>query len=245
MRVAIHQPHYFPWVGYFDKMAKADCFVLLDEVQFEKSSYMSRNRIVSPNGEPAYLSIQINKRGYCEKKYSEIQTVDNKKWKNKHLSMMREYYRKSRGYQELLPMITKFLEDDYSTVCEWAIKSIFLCRNILNITTPLVLQSEITYDRLNKKSDMDMEICKALGADVYFSGRGASLEYLNREKFAEYGIKIIFQDFHHPVYQQCNTVNFIPGISILDMLFNCGIEETRRVFWENVKSSHEFPEGGD
>ena len=85
-----------------------------------------------------------------------------------------------------------------------------------------------------------MEICKALGADTYFSGCGASLEYLNREKFNENNVKIIFQDFTHPVYPQIHTTEFVPGISILDMLFNCGIEETKRIFWENVRSTHEF-----
>lgn len=242
MRTAIHQPHYFPWMGYFDKMAKADAFVLLDGVQYVKSSLMSRNRILSPNGELAFLSIQVDKSGYCEKKYSEIPTVNNRVWSNKHFSLLREYYRKSIGYQEILPLLEPFYKNDYLFVCEWTIASIELCRNLLGIKTPLILQSTVEYDRSNKKSDMDMEICKAIGADTYFSGRGASVEYLDREKFARNNIKIVFQDFQHPVYPQCNSKEFILGISILDMLFNCGIEETRRIFWENVHSTHEFDE---
>lgn len=66
------------------------------------------------------------------------------------------------------------------------------------------------------------------------------MTYLNREKFVENGVKIVFQDFTHPVYTQCSSKEFITGISILDLLFNCGVEESRRIFWENVRSTHEF-----
>lgn len=240
MKVAIHQPHYFPWLGYFDKMAKCDIFVLLDEVQFAKASPMIRNRIISPNGELQYLTITADKRGYCDKMYKEIPTVDNKKWKAKNFALLREYYRKSKGYDEMLPLLEQFYKNDYATVCEWTVASILMVRELLGIQTELKNQSEIHYDRINKKSDMDMEICKALGADTYFSGRGASVEYLNRDKFAENNIKIVFQDFTHPIYSQINSTEFIAGISILDFLFNCGIEESRRIFWENVHSTHEF-----
>ncbi len=68
MRAAIHQPHYFPWLGYFDKMAKADLFVFMDEVQLEDRSYMLRNRFLRKDGELMYLSITASKKGYREKK---------------------------------------------------------------------------------------------------------------------------------------------------------------------------------
>ncbi len=242
MRVAIHQPHYFPWLGYFDKMAKADVFVLLDEVQFEKNSYMARNRIIDPRGDLKYLIITIDKKGYCEKKYSEINTVNNEAWRRKNLALLTEYYRKAPFHQEIIPYLSDFYQGYYETVCEWTVASILLIKNLLNIKTELVYQKNIVYDRSNKKSDMDMEICKSLNADTYLSGRGASLEYLNRERFAENGIKIVFQNFSHPIYPQINTSTFVSGISILDMLFNCGIEESRCIFWENVKKTNEFKE---
>lgn len=242
MRVAIHQPHYFPWLGYFDKMAKVDAFILLDQVQFVKASQMVRNRIINPNGELQYLTIMADKRGYCDKMYSEISTVNNKEWKAKNLSLLRAWYRKGKGYNEMLQHMEQFFEQDFLTVCEWTIASINMIRELLDVRTPLILQSNVPYDHNNKKSDMDMELCKAVGADTYFSGRGASVEYLDREKFAENGVKIVFQDFTHPVYPQCNSNEFIPGISILDLLFNCGIEETRRIFWDNARSTHEFDE---
>ena len=115
-----------------------------------------------------------------------------------------------------------------------------LVRELLDIQTPLIYQSTIDYDRDNKRSDLVYAICNAIGADTYFSGRGASMTYLDREKFAANGVKIVFQDFQHPVYPQCGRETFVPGVSILDLLFNCGVEESRRIFWETVRSSHEF-----
>ena len=240
MKCSIHQPHFFPWLGYFDKMAKTDAFVLLDEVQFVQASYMVRNRVISQNGNIEYLTITCNRRGYLEKKYSEIPTVDNKGWKRKHLGLLQGYYRKAPGYNEVMDQLQEFYRQDFPTVCEWTIASVKLVREWLGITTPLLYQSDISYDRANKRSDMDMEICKSVGADVYFSGRGFSVEYLDREKFAQNGIQIVFQDFTPPVYPQLHTTEFVPGLSSLDMFLNCGIGETRRLFWENVKRANEF-----
>lgn len=239
MIVGIHQPHYFPWIGYFDKMAKADTFVLLDQVQFEKGSPMIRNRIMSSNGTPQYITIMADKHGYVDKEYSDIRTINNKEWTKKTCSLIKAYYQKAVGFCEVFPIVEDFHNRDYETVCEWTIASIKLVCELLKIDTNLILQSSILYDRGNKKSDMDMEICKAIGADVYLSGRGASVEYLDRDKFCKNNIRIVFQNFVHPVYPQINAPCFCPGVSILDMLFNCGIEETKRVFWDGVLSSTE------
>lgn len=242
MRAAIHQPHYFPWVGYFDKMAKADTFILMDEVQLEDRSYMLRNRFLREDGMPTYLSIAAAKKGYREKKYNEIEISQEACWQKTNINAIKSYYRKALAFQEVMPIIELFLSQKYATVCQWTCASIELVRNFLDIQTPLVYQSSLDYDRSMKRSDLIYVLCKAIGADTYFSGRGASVEYLDREKFAENGVQIVFQDFTHPIYPQINTKEFIPGISILDMLFNCGIEESRRIFWENVKRTNEFGE---
>ena len=240
MKAAIHQPHYFPWIGYFDKMAKSDVFVLLDQVQCVKRSQMLRNRIINTNGELQYITITSDTNGFLEKEYREIPAVDNDAWTKTHYNRLSSYYRNTVGYQELMPILEKFYRNDYKTVCEWTVASVFLLKEIFEIDTKIIMQSDVQYDHSNKKSDMIRAICQSIGADIYFSGRGASVEYLNRKKFSENGITIIFQEFSHPIYHQRNTKSFIPGISSLDFLFNCGIEESRRIFWRNVRSTHEF-----
>lgn len=240
MKAAIHQPQYFPWLGYFDKMAKADEFILLDEVQLEKNSLMLKNRVLDKTGGKKYITISADTKGYLDKQYRQILTKDVESWTSRQMNALRDYYRKAAHGMEIFPLLEEFFRHDFPTVCEWTCSSIEWMRNLLDISTPLICQSSLDYDRERRRSDLVYAICKSVGADVYFSGRGASIEYLDREKFAENGIKIVFQDFQHPVYPQCNSAEFTPGISALDMLFNCGVEETRRIFWENVNSTHEF-----
>ncbi|MGI5977546.1 MAG: WbqC family protein [Candidatus Limivicinus sp.] len=243
MKASIHQPHYFPWVGYFDKMAKADVFVLLDEVQLEKSSQMIRNRVLDGNGNIKYLTISGDTKNFLSRKYCELKTKDVDRWTGRQLNALRDYYRTAAFRDEILPIIEDFFTRDYETVCQWTCGSLLLVRELLGIKTKIIYQSDIEYDRENKRSDLVYAICNAIGADIYFSGRGASVRYLDREKFASHGVQIVFQDFKHPMYSQCSSPeNFTPGLSILDMLFNCGIEETKRIFWDNVRSSREFEE---
>ena len=240
MKCSNHQPQFFPWLGYFDKMAKTDVFVLLDEVQLEPASHMVRNRLIAPTGKVGYLTIASNRKGYLEKKYSEIPTASDDSWKQKNLFVLQEYYRKAPFYKQIMEQLEVFYKQDFHTVCEWTISSILLVRKWLEIETRLEYQSNVDYDRSYRRSDLMLGICKGLGADIYFSGKGFSVQYLDREKFIENGVKIVFQNFTHPTYKQLHTSEFIPGLSSLDMFFNCGIEQTREIFWKNVRSVNEF-----
>lgn len=240
MRIAIQQPHFFPWLGYFDKMAKVDAFVLMDEVQLEKRSPMTRNRILARNGDIRYFTIAANQRGSREKPYREIPLSEDPKWKVSNCRQLQDYYQKAPCYREIMPLLEAFYRQEFQSLCDCTVKSIRLVKELLEIPTELPAQSRLDYDKSQRKSDLVLALCLAAGADTYLAGRGASMRYLEREKFAEKGVEVIFQDFQHPVYPQCNSTAFVPGISTLDMLFNCGVRESRRIFWETVKNGREF-----
>lgn len=240
MRVAIHQPHYFPWIGYFDKMAKADKFIILDQVQFEKGSQMIRNRVIDTNGGLKYITISGETRDFLEKDYRDLATKNTKEWTDKQLNALRNYYRKAFGFSEVMPIVEEFLSRDYPTICEWTCASMKLVCKLLEIQTPIIMQSQIKYDQELRKSDLVFAICKSIGADIYFSGSGGSVEYLDREKFLRNGVDIVFQKFKHPIYSQINTKEFVSGVSILDLLFNCGVEDSRAIFWDNVYSASDY-----
>lgn len=233
MKVAIHQPHYFPWMGYFDKMAKADAFVILDEVQLEKSSNMIRNRVVC-NGEIKFLNIAADTNGFLQRSYSDICVKNEINWKEKQLNAIENYYRKADFFNQGYELLETFLGNEYTRLFEWTYNSILLIKNLLQIDTKLILQSGLEYEKDKKQSELVQSICKVLNADVYLSGSGASKDYLNRESFENDGIKIEFQQFNHPIYKQLGTSEFISGLSILDCIFNIGIEETKKVFWDNI-----------
>lgn len=240
MIVGIHQPHYFPWVGYFDKIAKSSAFVLLDQVQFEKGSMMNRNRVIDNNGEIKYLTVSIDTNNHLNREFKELKTKDNQAWIMKQKCLLANYYRKAPAYKEIMDLLDSFFEMECQTVCQWTCESIILITNLLEIRTPLVYQSEINYNRDCKKSNLVLAICKSINATTYLSGKGASVDYLDREQFAENNVRIVFQNFAHPLYHQINSKEFIPGVSILDMLFNCGVEKTKEVFWKTIEEEREI-----
>lgn len=230
MRIAIHQPHYYPWLGYFHKIYNVDLFVVLDEVQFEKGSQMSRNRVLDNNGNIKYLTISIDSTDFLQKKYSEIRTKDNDIWIQKQKNCLNNYFRKSKYKQEVNEVLDGYFSNGFQTVFEWTYESIRLMNQIFGITTPLVLQSQINYPKDSRRSDLVLEICKALGADEYYAGNGASVNYLDRSEFRSNGIEIIFQEFAHPVYHQLNSDCFVPGLSVLDYMYNCGVDASEQLF---------------
>lgn len=233
MIAGIHQPHYFPWLGFLDKVAKSDKFIILDQVQLEKGSQMIRNRVLDISGNIKYLTISADTKDYLGREYRSIKVKDTDIWIKNQKNVLINYYRRAKYFDEVYAFMEEFYKNDFDTLFEWVFESVKEVCRVLSIDTPFVLQSEIEYDRDNRKSDMVMEICKALSADTYLSGRGGSSQYLDREKFWDNGIEIRFQVFEHPVYQQCQTSGFVSGLSVIDALFNCGIEGTKIIFWEN------------
>lgn len=248
MKAAIHQPHYFPWLGYFDKIAKVDRFVFMDEVQLENRSYMLRNRFLGKDGELTYLSITASKKGYREKKYNEIRTLDNEHWQRKHLAYLRDLYSGSPFRDEILERIMPIFRKDYEFLFDVTRDSVLLCMELLGIQTKTTAQSSLDCRRdcgeeegadARRSSDV-LAICRAVGATAYMTGAGASLRFLNMEQFAALNIPVVVQSYQCPRYPQMFSREFIPNISALDLLFNCGVEESRRIFWENVENRREF-----
>lgn len=232
MIMGIHQPHFFPWLGFLDKVAKSDKFVILDQVQLEKGSQMIRNRVLDTNGNIKYLTISADTKDFLGREYRSIKVRDKDVWIKNQKNALLNYYRRAKYFDEAYTFMEEFYRNDFGTLFEWVFGSVKEICRILSIDTPFVLQSEIEYDRDNKKSDMVMEICKTLSADTYLSGCGGSSLYLDREKFRDSGIEIRFQTFVHPVYQQCQTSEFVAGLSVIDALFNCGMEGTKILVWE-------------
>lgn len=235
MRVGIHQINYFPWLGYFNKIAKSDIFVLLDEVQLIDNGMMHRNRIINKNGDVAYITISINKKNYLNKKFSEIETSQNVDWLTKQYNQISDSYRKAPFWKEVNDLLFPFFHDKYEKIIDVNRKALEIMISLLGIKTKLVLQSSLKYDPDLKKDDLLISLLKDLNADVYLSGTGAK-KYMVLDDFHHENIMVQFQTFESPVYDQINAKDFIPGLSILDTLFNCGIEGTKQLFWDNLQN---------
>ena len=239
MITAIHQPHYFPWLGYLDKMAKADQFIILDEVQLTDRSPMIRNKFLSFDGSEKMLSLSVQKKGYREKKTKDIELFNIEKVQECHRKFFEYNYKKAVHFDEIMEVIHPIFCRSYCKLIEIQMDTVFLLKRLFSIDTDIIYQSHLQYDRENKKSDLIQALCNEVGADVYLSGNGAR-KYMDVSSFERDGIHVVYQNFAYPVYQQFRLRDFVPNLSSLDILFHLGIDDAKYIFWENVKRGKEF-----
>lgn len=222
--IAIHQPNYIPWIGYFDKIAKSDIFVLFDDVQLPRGkSYVTRNRILAPNG-PIWLTVPVKKKS----KLLNINEVEiaEEIWNKKHWRSIEVSYCKSPFFNELKNAFKEIYIKNWMNLCELNVELIKKVMEILEIDTELVFSSEVPAEA--DKNERIIEVIKYFNGDKYISGKGAgSQRYINEGDFKKENIKLIFNEFKHPIYKQ-NYREFVPNMSVLDLLFNTG-DEAREI----------------
>lgn len=221
MIVAIHQPNYIPWLGYFYKMANCDIFVFLNDALHSKKYYTHRSRIKTKDG-VRWLTVPLSAK---EVKINELVICNDVKWQLKHWNIMETAYRKAPYWDEY----SSYFKDIYdkkiiwSSLSELNYKIISIIRDLLGITTPTVESSELQIES-KKGSERNLCICKQLGADIYLSGEGAK-RYNDEEAFNREGINLAYTNYKYPlrfpVYHQL-WGDFAPNLSIIDLLFNEG-----------------------
>lgn len=224
MIVGIHQPNLFPYLGYWNKMAQCDAFVFLDDAQLPRGkSYCSRVKI-KLNDKEHWLTIPIIGKGELKKIY-DVEIDYTKNWRRKHLGMIKSAYSKAKYYNYYVDMgILEEYTASYPLLNLFNLFSIRrIMRDILKLKTAIWTSFEMGDSNL-KGLDRIINILKELKADTYISGTGeGSKRYIDPEVFKKNNIKLIWQEFEHPIYPQLGT-KFIPGLSIIDLLFNCGPE---------------------
>lgn len=218
MIIAIHQPQYLPWLGYFDKMIHSDAFCYLDNVQYKKNEWQNRNRIKTAQ-EWQWITVPVLYR--FPEKISEVKINNTTKWKKKHLHSIATNYGKAPFFSEYIDLFENVYSKDWTFLYELNVNLIESLRKSLNLDQKQTVLSS-TLRLSNDPTDRLIDICQSLGGDTYLSGQDGA-KYMNLERFKERGIKVIFQNFQHPVYDQLYG-NFQPNLSIIDLLFNCGPE---------------------
>ena len=219
MRVAVQQPQYIPWLGYFHKIASSDLFVLLDTVQYKKREFQNRNRIKTPSG-PLWLTIPVLSKGHHLQKINEVKIDNQERWREIHLHSLERNYARAPYFKKYSDFLDEIYKREWTHLSEINIATIKYLVKALEINTPIILESKIG---TNKTSTARViEICQSVGADIYLSGQGGK-DYIDENLFARSGIKLEYQEFVHPVYPQLHD-SFIPYLSALDLLFNCGPE---------------------
>jgi len=222
----IHQPDFLPHLAFFERLLHADVLVLLDNVQFVDStsrSWTHRDKIKTPQGQ-RWISLSV-KSAPRDTPINKIELADRVDWRRNHLNLLRENYRKSRFFDEIFPSMQKLYDRPWRLLVDFNRASIELLLEMFDIQIKILLASKL--EARGHSNELLTEILKAVGADRYLSGIGARA-YFRPEPFEAAGIEVIWQDFKHPIYPQLHG-DFIPYLSSIDLLFNCGIVRSREI----------------
>ncbi len=229
MIVSGHQPNYLPWLGYFHKMKSCDLFVILDDVLHSNRGITSRNKIKGPEGS-RLLSVPLVRK---EVPIKDVEVINESRWYRKHWYSLQGCYARAAYWKEYKERFFVIYNDPGDNLAELNLRLIEVVREILDISTPMIRSSDIP-GITGKKGTKIINICKYLGADTYLSGNGARV-YNDEGEFKRNGLRLVYQDFEHPVYPQ-QWGKFLPNLSAVDMIFNCGRESknylTKQVIYE-------------
>ncbi|WKT81354.1 WbqC family protein [Thermosynechococcus sp. PP45] len=212
------QPTYLPWAGYFNLISLVDIFIFLDDVQYEKSSWQNRNRILI-NHQPHFLTVPILHKSLSQK-INEIEIDDKKNWRKKHSISIQNNYAKCRYIEHILPIIDIIYDKKITNLCELNIKIITLISKLLDLSPVFLVSSQLGIE--GKRSEKIIKICQYLGCEEYISPIGAK-EYIDKDGlFNNSMIKLTFQEFIPTAYPQKDSNNFISHLSIIDLVANIG-----------------------
>ena len=227
--VAIHQPNFFPWLGYFDKINRSDFFVFLDDVQFPKSGRGTwSNRVqLLVFGNPKWMTSTIKRDYSGTKNVNEIRINNEDNWQHKFFKTLDQSYKKHPFHSQIIPTIEQLVFNDKQNLSKYNINSIKVILDHLEIDSKkLRLSSELKQE--GSSNELLINLTKSLNCDTYMCGGGAS-GYQDESVFNLNEIKLEFQKFQHPIYPQLNRTDFIEGLSIIDCLMNLGWESTSKL----------------
>lgn len=227
MILAGHQPEYLPYIGFFDKVARADKFILVDHVQYLQKSFQNSNRIRTAPGLEGFtwLTVPVVTHDRRYQNINEVEIDNSMNWGKKHRKTIYLNYKNTPFFKDYHDFFEKLYQKEWVKLSDLTETVIYYLVKQLGIKTPICRSSDYKFS--GKKTDLLIEMCQALGADTYLSGNGARA-YVEAEKFKAQGLNHLFSDFQHPVYPQ-KYQPFIPNMSVIDLLFNRGAAESIKI----------------
>jgi len=213
--ITIHQPNYMPWSGFFHKWLIADTFVILDTVQYHKNEWQNRNQIKTSQG-AQWITVPVTYR--FPQLINEVGIAPNN-WAKKQIASIEQAYAKAPFFNDYWQPIKDILQQKHERLVDLNVALIQTLGQMLGCSSPLILASDLPI----KQDDPTLrliEICNHLEGDAYLSG-AEGRNYLQAALFHDAGLSLHFQDVQPPTYPQLHG-NFIPYLSVLDVLFNIG-----------------------
>lgn len=224
--VAIHQPNFFPWLGFIDKMARADIFIFLDNVQFPKTGGTWINRVqIMLQRQAGWVTIPMMRSYHGTRRINEMQINNQTDWRRKLLKSIRMSYSRAPHFREAFSWIEALVNNVTDRLADYNITALLSLAKTLEIdANKFVLGSSLGVE--TQPTAMLIDMVQAVGGTGYLCGGGAA-GYQEDEKFAQAGLELIYQGFQHPRYPQVSATEFVPGLSVIDALMNCGFGKTK------------------
>lgn len=223
MIVAAHQPHYLPWLGYLDKIAQADLFVVMDDLQFEAQNFQNRQRVKLPQG-PAWLTVPLCRSAQADRvldKRITTSTHPKQDWRHRHWFTLLTNYRRARHFARYAEQLRAIYTQPWTSLVDLDLHILTLALRWLDIRTPIIRASRLGLT--GRRTERLIDLCTKVGARSYLAGAGGSTEYLDVEQLRRAGVDVTWQQFTHPVYpQRYPDLGFASHLGFLDLLLNCG-----------------------
>jgi hypothetical protein len=227
--VAAHQPAYLPWLGYLHKIACADVFVVLDDVQYEAQNFQNRNRVKINNG-VAWLTVPLEhgpQEELIRDKRISYRQSPREAWQGRTMRTFQTHYGRAPHFAKYKDELAELYSRRFERLLDLDLHLLSTFMRWLGINKPVVRTSSIQVT--GPRTTRIVDICKAVGADTYLSGKGGSASYLDLEQLARNGIAVKWQEFRHPIHpQRYPHLGFVPNLGCVDLIFNCG-EQSREV----------------
>jgi hypothetical protein len=220
--LAVLQPGYLPWLGFFDQMRRADVFVYYDDVQYDKHGWRNRNRIKSPGG-PHWLTVPVRLAGLGKPRILDVEIESGAPWARKHVGTIKQYYSDAPFLDRYAPELEELLHRRWERLVDVDLALTAKLAEWLGLASCSFRSSELAID--GERSERLLKLCRRFGVTRYLSGNAAA-SYLDVELFRRHGIAVEWQNYAHPTYPQLHG-EFVPYLSALDLLLNCGEDSGR------------------
>ncbi len=215
MRLAVHQPNYIPWCGYFSKIRSCDVFVFLDDAEISTGqSYVYRSQVRGPKG-AEWLSVPTHRS--LHQSIRDV-TFADVKWARKHLHKLEALYRKAPHFGDVFALLEPIFLSPGELLADFNIRLIRSLAVFLGLERRFERSGNLKVE--GTRDDRHIALAAAVGADTYLSGKGGQ-GYQDPSRFAEAGIRLEVREYRPVAYPQIHG-EFLPGLSIVDALFNCG-----------------------
>jgi WbqC-like protein family len=213
----IHQPQYLPYLGFFHKVFQGDIFVAMDNVEFLRRGLQHRNKVKTHQGEQ-WLTVPVLHQQ--KQLINEVCINADFPWTRKHWQTLKTNYSRAPYFDTYAQELQHFFDHEWGNLCQLNMALIQWVMDVLDIKKPIIYSSTLAVS--GHKSELLINLSKAVGADAYVSGPGGR-EYMDLAEFDAANVKVIWQEFSPPSYPQLfPEAGFLANLSIIDVLFCCG-----------------------